>query len=301
METSNKTPSPRDRDNFLAANEALKWPFLRVQDGRLFVQYLEMPVTTRCTLQCRDCIARVPYLPDQKHFTLPFDLFKKDLDSFLACITKLNFFKFIGGEPMFAPDFDAMFEYAVAQKKIVKVNINSNCTILPSERLLSLLVKHKNKSWLTLSNYSHVSPRCKESYDTFIALARKHNIEVSTTDSLPWRDHGKMKQRQRTDRELVLMFRHCFSSRCTSLFDGRLHCCNASGVLERLATKPVLREDEVVQVRGVKPSHLKESLIDFYAGICRRPFTACDYCAGHERRVIDSAIQTDQLLKIEFA
>ena len=115
----------------------------------------EYMVTTRCTLNCKECNTRIPKFSNETHTKVTsFEEFKKDIDTLLEATDYINMFGFVGGEPMLAKDLPKMIEYVLSKKQIKRVFLATNSTILPSEELLKVM---KNKRFaVLLSDYSHV-------------------------------------------------------------------------------------------------------------------------------------------------
>lgn len=71
---------------------------LQILFGRVFyVKQLELALTTRCSLRCRDCMNLMQY------YEMPADVpLKKNkwaIDSFLRCVDAVCDFFVLGGEP----------------------------------------------------------------------------------------------------------------------------------------------------------------------------------------------------------
>lgn len=115
----------------------------------------EYVVTTKCTMNCKYCNTFIPYFSEQTHLKpVSFEQFKKDLDILLPAVDYIDYFGFVGGEPLIVKDLAKMIEYACSKKQLRHIFLATNCTILPSESLLKAM---KNKKVaVQLSDYRNV-------------------------------------------------------------------------------------------------------------------------------------------------
>jgi organic radical activating enzyme len=120
----------------------------------VIIQVLEVVVTTRCNLKCRDCANLMQY------YKAPADI---ETDRILHSIDRLFHFddyivdlNLLGGEPLLSRDLptilDKLGEY---RTKINTLNITTNGTILPSRELIDALLR--NNAMVTVSDYGKLS------------------------------------------------------------------------------------------------------------------------------------------------
>lgn len=98
------------------------------------IQYI---VTTHCTMQCKHCNTKIPYFTQDTHVRpIDFATFKRDVDRLLSGVDFVLLFGLVGGEALLVKDLPKMVDYAVKQKKIHRVLIATNCTILSPPSLM---------------------------------------------------------------------------------------------------------------------------------------------------------------------
>ncbi len=82
------------------------------------VPCLEYVVTTKCTMNCKHCNTFIPYFNEKTHFKpVSFEMFKKDIDTLLKAVDYIDYFGFVGGEPLLAKDLAKMIKYACSKEK----------------------------------------------------------------------------------------------------------------------------------------------------------------------------------------
>src|SRR5574344_1349918 len=144
------------KQNFSPEDIHYKFQKLRFKITRKPVMpCVEYVVTTKCTMNCKHCNTFIPYFTEETHFQpTTFEVFKKDLDILLKAVDYIDYFGFVGGEPLIVKDLDKMIKYACSKKKLHHIFLATNCTIMPSEKLLNAM---KNKKFsVQLSDYRDV-------------------------------------------------------------------------------------------------------------------------------------------------
>ncbi|MDR3113287.1 MAG: radical SAM protein, partial [Endomicrobium sp.] len=120
---------------------------------KVYIPYVEVAVTTRCSLKCKHCSYYIPITDEKCHSSISFEEYKLYIDNLLKNIVSLQTLTLIGGEPLLNKDFDKILIYSLYHKKIESVYIVSNGTIDFREDLTTILKKFSNKAVVWLSNY----------------------------------------------------------------------------------------------------------------------------------------------------
>ena len=107
---------------------------------RFYLDYVEIPITTRCNLRCPDCANLMPL------YNKPYDV---DSDTIIHSIRKLSEcfdacgqMRILGGEPFLHPDLKR-FVAELPSHKCKKISIPTNATIVPQDPELYEILRQK--------------------------------------------------------------------------------------------------------------------------------------------------------------
>lgn len=259
----------------------------RIQKMRFFITRkpiiptLEYVVTTRCTMNCKHCNTFIPYFTKETHSPITtFEQFKKDLDILLKAVDYIDYFGFVGGEPMLAKDLHKMIKYACSKRKLRHIFLATNCTILPDKQLLEVM---KNKKFaVQLSDYRDVKFKNNTviKFKEFKQLLKDNKIQYSA----PEEDANRMNFQSmpelypdNQDEKLVKrMFDGCWGQYCNMLCEGILTQCTLSVYITRNLELTDDVQKELINIRQKQSTKtLTNKIIDFYA----KPYSAfCQYC-----------------------
>ncbi len=247
------------------------------------IPLMDYMITTRCTLNCKNCNTKIPEFNKNKtHVQITtFEQFKKDIDIFLKSVDFIKILFLVGGEPTLAPELDKIIAYATSKKQIHHVFLATNCTILPDEKLIKVM---KNKKFaVQISDYSHVkniTTGVTVKYDEYKKILKKNGIKFNNfqekNNAQTWRSMPEVYKDSRDKETLEKIYNSCFSLSCNMLCEGKfLLCTIASYIAQNLELTPEVK-NEIVDIRNIKSSKdITNKLINFYS----KPFNYfCGYC-----------------------
>ena len=116
---------------------------------KIVLPRISFPITSRCTLNCDKCMARVPDI--KKHEDFPIEELLRSLDILLTYVDEIYVLHISGGEAFMHPDLDQLLRYCIASAKIKKVDIATNGTIIPNENVLKAL--HDAEAIVRITKY----------------------------------------------------------------------------------------------------------------------------------------------------
>ncbi len=244
---------------------------------------LEYVVTTKCTLNCKHCNTFIPTLNEtNSHVNLEnFEQFKKDIDAILKSVDYIQVLGFVGGEPLISSELYKMVEYAVKQKRIHNIFIATNCTILPSEKLLKTCKNKKVAFQISdYRNVKNITSGVTVKYDEFKAMLVENKVKFNNfqekREALNWFSMPKCYKDKRNPDAMKSLYDGCFGRYCNMLAEGILLQCTVSVHMYRAKERTAEIENDVVNIRETKPTkELTEELINFYA----RPYSEfCNWC-----------------------
>lgn len=246
------------------------------------IPVLEYVVTTKCTMNCKNCNTLVPYFTKDNHIKMiNFEQFKQDLDKLLKSVDYINLFGFVGGEPLLNNDLNKMVSYACKQRKIKHVFIATNCTIIPNEKLLKALIN--KKVGVQISNYSHVEnlpDGISVKHQEVKELLQKSGVKISNphepSGSKNWQTMPKIYADTQEEKEVVKNYNCCYGRFCYMLADGLILQCTACIYMTRSLELSDNIKKELINVRASQsPKELTGQLIKFLS----KPYSQfCHYC-----------------------
>ena len=236
----------------------------------LNVSYVEVVLTTFCTLNCKGCSALMPFYKKRNHLDL--DIIIKSLDTLTDSVDSIQKLRLLGGEPLLYPNIIELIKYTLKNDKIKNVIIVTNGTLILSNELIELL--KNNKCGVYISDYGIISIK----KDELINQLNKNNIKYELkNENSKWRDYGNLECRNRTKKELKKQFSKC-GINCSSLFDGKLFYCPRNSHGTNLKKIPLKNEDYIELYNNtLDKKQLNKKLYKFFYKYT--PYIeACNYC-----------------------
>ncbi len=265
-----------------------------IRDGKLNLKTIEIQVTEKCSLKCRDCSNLMQYYEKPQDSAL--DILFKSIDRFMSCIDDLDEFRVLGGDPFMNKELYKIINKLVTYERCKKVVVYTNAKIVPKGENLNCL---KNKKVvLDITNYGESS----SSHLKIVELAKKENIAFSTYRCTAWNDCGKiMPFTNKNEEELNHLFKNCCNSDLISLLHGKLYRCPFSANGVNLKAIPQNDSDVVNLINdALSISELREQI----KKLCyeKNYLTACSYCNGRDYSVanIPAAIQAKKPLQYKL-
>ena len=262
-------------------------------NGTLNLKSIDIQITERCSLKCKDCSNLMQYYKKPENAVL--DVLFKAIERFMACVNNVYEFRIIGGDPFMNKDFHKVVNKLKDYEQVKKIAVYTNARIIPKGENLECL---KNKKViLDISDYGLLD-KSKKKVDEVIKVLKEHDILYTSQVFNAWSDCGRILPFQkRTEKELHRVFNNCCNSDILSLLHGKLYRCPFSANATNLkaiphdATDIVNLIDETIPLDELKIK-MKKLVYD------KKSLTACNYCNGRDYTtpIIDAAIQTNKVL-----
>ena len=249
----------------------------------LSLPYIEMSITTMCTLRCRDCGLFNARYYSKCSTAENFDtaLLLIDIDLFLKLVDRLKIFRLIGGEPFLHPDWHILLDKACNSEKIEQVELITNGTLLPSYDKLKYLKHQKVK--VLISNYGILSSKLNDLLKMF---GDEHIAFSDWSFDGKWWDPGSTAFRNRTIPQLKNIFNSChIAQKCRHLLNGKLYICSRDAHGQNLGIFP---EDKDSCINLRTPNINK---MDLHMLLSHDFINSCNYCDGTKNRSLKPAIQ----------
>lgn len=264
--------------------------------GELCLSRVDLVITNKCTLRCRDCNMSIPSFSDPQHVDI--NLLKQDLDAYFSYVDYLDKLDLLGGEPFLYPQLPELLTYIHEnyQQRIDNIEFFSNATILPSEQVLKACQEYDIS--IQISDYSKELPHCREKVERMIEELEKRGIRYTRFNLENWLDFDLMNhvKEQASEAEMIRFCDLC-APPFRGLYDRKLYFCH----LNTSAVRAGLYENSANDYFDLsKPdSKRKMELLEFDSGFstcgyitfCRR----CNGCNSVNTRTVPGAIQLKQI------
>lgn len=231
-----------------------------------YYEYLEIPITTKCSLRCKGCSNLIPCYKNSNSIN-SYKLLKS-IDKFLEIINNIVYIRVLGGEPFLNKDLEKIIKKLLKSDKIQRIEIVTNGTIIPNNKeLLSILSNKRINVSISKYPYSKIDKLTKVLID--------NNISYKIDDIKFWLNYGPLNKRNKSIKELKRQYRKC-NHVCKSMVNGEIHLCPRSSHGKDLKIINV-SSDEYLDVLD-KTTTLKEKKEKLNKLLKRKYITACDYC-----------------------
>ncbi|MFA5095789.1 MAG: glycosyltransferase [Candidatus Omnitrophota bacterium] len=241
---------------------------------KLFLRSVDVIITERCSLKCRDCSNLMQYY--KKPADCDTQGLLRSIDDFCAAVDEINEFRVIGGEPFMNKDLHLILKRLTEEPKVMKVVIYTNGTILPAEKQMEYL--KSEKILFIITDYGPLS----RNLGALTKSLTKNHIAYYAQKAGGWSECSEIRRRARAEEDQRELFRSCCAKNTLTLSNGKLYRCPFSANADRLRAIPDFPEDYVTVSRGPgKPEDLLEIKMRIKRLMLEKPFLmACDYCNG---------------------
>ena len=262
-------------NNFMLINQSIESEWSQDHPYQLVLHSLELPITDRCSLRCRDCSNLMQYFTSPKDADIEATL--ADADKVLDSVDRIEQLRLLGGEPFISKQLYRYVQHFVDHDKIEFIHIFSNGTIVPTGENLECL-KHP-KVFVNISNYGSLSRHISE----IEALFQREQILYRVADVTEWTDCSDIAKHHRSPKHLAQIFGDCCASRLLTLRSGRLFICPFLANAQALHAIPTA-VDESLLLSQYSKDELTAALQCFLE---KTSFRGCDFCNGRPRGVVN--------------
>lgn len=247
-----------------------------------FLRSIDVVITERCSLKCRDCSNLMPYFVRPKNFKLE-DIFR-DIDRMLECSDEILEARVLGGDAFMHPDWADVVNYLTASGKVRRVVVYTNGRIVPKKFDLLLT----GNVIFSITDYGKLSDYLDILSEVLTEEKLWHRINRVTE----WVDCASIHKHNRTNTENNKLFRECVATNLATMVDGKVFRCPYAASLYLLG----VRTDEKDYVNLATANR---KILGHYIE-SEKAMSACDYCTSRIlSNKIAPAIQTKKILNME--
>ena len=232
----------------------------------LIMPYLELCITTKCTLHCKYCANFIPLYG--KGNDLSLDEILTPFAKLIDAVDFISEFRILGGEPFVHPLLPEIIEGCMKKKKFDHIEIVTNGTIVPSDYLLNILKKYDVVVYI--SNYGNIVKNRRRLIDSLV----KNEIRFLFEDLFYWENFGDGRKFDYSVTEVRKIYADC-DMICKALFKGELHVCPRSSHGTDLGFIEKRCEDFVDIMSFSTRAALRAAIFDLYE---KRNIAACYHC-----------------------
>ena len=262
---------------------------------KLFLKSVDIIITERCSLKCRDCSNLTQYYKNPKDCDIKELM--QTIDRFFAFVDAVNEFRVIGGEPFMNKEIHLIVKRLNNEPKVKRVVIYTNGTIVPREDQIEYF--KDSKVLFIITDYSSLS----RNLNVLTQKLSSNNIAFYAEKSQGWTDCAKIMRHNRNFEQQQKIFRNCCAKNTFTLSKGKLYRCPFSANADRLLAVPNYKNDyinlfqepiETLDICEMK-KRIKKYLLE------KDFLDVCDYCNGRSFSdpEIQPAIQTKKPLEYE--
>ena len=195
----------------------------------LVVSHIDIVVTERCSMKCRDCANLMQFYHKPKNIDI--NLLFKSMDRLMDCVDHLYEFRVIGGDPFMNKEMYKVINKAVEYKNVESIVIYTNAKIIPRGENMECLKNKKVRLQITdygssaaANTWNYLGTR----HDEIVKLLASNNIKFVSERVVKWDDIGNLKFIQETPKQLQKKFNDCCANDLFSVLDGVLYKCPVS-------------------------------------------------------------------------
>lgn len=270
-------------------NEEIK-SLENINNKELDIKYIDIVITEACSMRCVSCSNLMQYYLKPRNSEK--DLLFKSIDKIMSVTKELYEFRILGGEPFVNKEIGQIIKKLLSYPNARNIVIYSNATIIPKGENFECL--KNSKILVDISDYGDLSRKHQE----YINLFEENNIRYTTNIPI-WTDSGTIKYKERSEENLVDMFKNCCVNDTLTLLNGKLYRCPFSGNAMNLKAVPDVKTDYVDLSDDSKS--INDIKVDIYKLYKEKKYLeACKYCNGRDYTTpkIEVAIQTKKPIPI---
>jgi organic radical activating enzyme len=253
----------------------------------LSLHSVDLVVTEKCTLKCRDCANLMQYYKN------PQDCQTEELieaaSAILQAVDYVHELRVIGGEPFIYKRLRDVLARIAAFDNYSRIMIYTNGTVAPPDEIF--FGYDTSRIEVVIADYGELSRNIQKLTDMLDAVGVKSDVVKFDK----WADCAVIKYRERAAAEKKRVYGNCCARITFTLLHGVLYSCPFSANarnLRAIPAQPIGGPDEIVCTGPeIALGELREKIRKLYLETAY--LHACNYCNGRDyaATVIPAAVQ----------
>lgn len=243
-------------------------------NNMVYADFISMQVSSVCNLKCKGCLAFAPYDRHMRHF--PIEEIKKSICEIFQNIDYVNVLDLCGGEPFLSPMFTDAIEFVGEnfRGKIGTLRTVTNGTVIPSEKLCEVLVKHEVT--VLLDDYQEYVSLCNKNFSEVYRTLQDAGVKVVVNKVDNWIDLGIETGCKITHEEAVLQYDECDNTRY-AIRNSKLFACDYASFASESEVYPECQ----CEYLDVSEKRDKAEVLEFLKGYTVSGSSGmCQFCNG---------------------
>jgi len=187
--------------------------------NNLFIHSVDLIITERCSLKCKDCSNLMQYYDNPKDCDTKEILYS--IDKLFESVDEIGEVRVIGGEPFMNKEWNVIVKRLIAEPKLHRVVIYTNGTIIPKN------MPKSDKIFVFITDYGELSGNI----DTLVS---RLNVPYHVSKAGGWTACSDIEWHDRTPEENTQMFKNCCVRNLITLSNRRLYRCPFAANIVRL-------------------------------------------------------------------
>jgi hypothetical protein len=240
----------------------------------------DISLTTRCTLNCENCMQFLPYWKEGHRKENDLEEIKENLDTYFKVVDYVLDFDIVGGEPFLYSRIDDFILYVGEhyRNRVGYIGFITNGMIVPKESTLALLKKYKMD--VSISDYSD-DIRYKHKIPEIVSKLKEYEIDYMWNKNIDWFDFGFPRDKYHYEGEKAIQHMQCCNSIEHILDDKKLFYCGLEWSAQKGGLYPV-EEKAYIDLGKVAQGEIerKQILEMIMANIEGGCLEFCKVCGG---------------------
>lgn len=233
-------------------------------EDKLFLRSVDLIITEKCSLRCRDCSNLMQYYELPKDIS--YDELKAGFDGLMKHVDEIYEVRVIGGEPFMNKNIYDIVEMVARHPRVGKVVVYSNAMVSLNKEKRSVLAHEKVV--LSLTDYGALAKNTHRVTDELREIGGVFRLHTPEN----WTDSGVIQDFNRTVDGLKKIFAECCGKNLITQSAGRLYRCPFAANADRLRAVPFDKRNFVEIDAGKLEIKRYTREIDY--------LPACNYCKG---------------------
>lgn len=256
--------------------------------------------TFACTLKCKLCSNHIPAF--QKPPSATAAEICSDIDKLFQLFDRIEWLQFVGGEIFIHQHLDVVFEHCKQYTDhFDKLVVETNATIMPTEKALESLLSYGPKLKVMISDYGELSKVREQMIEAFKCskaecIVKRYYGDLESQHFGGWIDNTACRDLLEPDEYVTRQAALCAQVRIENMhvFRGKLHRCSNSLFLSELGICVPNQGDLVDLNDGSSLEEKQKNIEKFYS----YPRKSCHYCtwkSGTSAQRYGAAEQEEEL------
>lgn len=262
--------------------------FLKYFPEKLIIPSLDIVITEKCSLRCRDCANLMQYYETPED--IEFEELFHHLDILMECVDHVLELRVLGGEAIMNKNMHRYVNRLREYENYTRIAVYFNGTITPRDENLRCLIY--DDTFSRISDYGNISKKIPE----IVKIFNSHDIIYSVIKCDKWQDCATIFKRNRTQAELENVFSECCANKTLTFLRNKVYVCPFAANADNLTAIPSFPQDTLTIEGRLDEERIRSILFDIMRN--KKFFSACEYCAGRPEELtpLPAAIQTSETL-----